>query len=278
MRRHYRPRTASKSWFYSDNYENLTWKRFAPVKDEVINPSPLFHNEIYAQTLRKLPTIFGNTADEGTDFASKTVNTTYDLRAFILSLAPFLSESALDELVIIYGSGDQPTFPNTGRYYRAASNALADLNFKCPSRVYELNSSWIYNWAVPDPEAEASGKGAHHTVELAAIWGPNNTDGNPPKSYLPGGVNEGVVKLIQAYVTSFVRSLDPNVGRVEGSPRWEKGVDGRTLRVGGVNGTAMGSIDQAEGDGFEERCRRLAPVIAALDVAPKEGTKVDLAD
>ena len=178
----------------------------------------------------------------------------------------------------MYASGDQPSFPNAGRYYRAASNALGELAFKCPSRIYEGNSSWIYNWAVPDPEAEASGKGAHHTVELHAIWGPNNTDGNPPKSYLPGGANEGVVRLMQGYVTSFVRSLDPSVGKAEGAPRWEMGVDGRTLRVGGVEGTVMGSIDQAEGEGFEERCRRLRPVIEALEVTPANGTKVNLAD
>lgn len=143
--------------------------------------------------------------------------------------------------------------------------------------MYARRSSWVYDWVVRDPADEASGSGAYHTVELHGIWGPNNTDGNPPKSYLPGGVNADVVPLMQRYVASFVRWLDPNVGRLEGAPRWEKGVDGRTLRIAGGNGTGMGSVEGVEGQGFLERCRVLEPFMEALEITPKEGTKVDLA-
>lgn len=91
-------------------------------------------------------------------------------------------------------------------------------------------------------------------------------------------MNEGVVQLMQGYVVSFVRWLDPNVGRMEGAPRWDKGVNGRTLWIRGVEGSRMGSVGEVEGEGFEERCRRLGPVMGALEVLPKEGTQVDLGE
>jgi carboxylesterase type B len=235
-------------------------------------------NAAYADTLRKTPSIFGNTANEGTEFAPTTTDSMAEFRATFSYLASFLSDSALDGLVTMYASGPQPVFPSAGRYWRATSNALTDIAFKCPSRAYAKHSSWVYDWAVPDPEDEASGSGAYHTVELHAIWGPNNTDGNPPKSYLPGGVNADVVPLMQKYVASFVRWLDPNVGRLSGAARWGKADDGRTLRIGGVNGTIMGSLEDVEGEGFEERCKVLWPVVEALEVTPPEGTKVDLLD
>lgn len=234
-------------------------------------------NAAYASTLRTTPSIFGTTANEGTDFVPRDISSPAVFRAIFQMYAPFLSTSALDGLVKIYTSGPQPAFPNAGLYWRAASNALSDIGFKCPTRAYAGRSSWVYNWVVPDPEDEASGSGAYHTVELHAIWGPNNTDGNPPKSYLPGGVNAGVVPLMQGYVTSFVRWLDPNVGRLGGAPRWEKAGDGRTLRIGGVDGSGMGSLEEVEGEGFAERCRVLWPIVEALEVTPPEGTVVDLA-
>ncbi|KAK7180473.1 carboxylesterase [Paraphaeosphaeria sporulosa] len=251
---------------------------FSPSSDKDILPSPLLMNAAYADTLRNTPSIFGTTADEGTDFAPNTTNSTAEFRGILAYIAPFLSSSALDGLVEMYASGPQPAFPNVGNYWRATSNAYGDIAFKCPTRAYAGQSSWVYDWVVPDPEDEASGSGAYHTVEKHAIWGPNNTDGNPPKSYRPGGVNAGVVPLMQGYVTSFVRWLDPNVGRAEGAPRWEKAKDGKTLRIGGVSGSGVGSLEEVEGKGFAERCKRLRPVLGALEVTPPAGTKVDLAE
>ncbi|KAK3201472.1 hypothetical protein GRF29_185g1017525 [Pseudopithomyces chartarum] len=125
------------------------------------------------------------------------LNSTSHFRALFSTAAPFLSTSALDTLVSLYATGPQPSFPNAGLYWRAASNAYGELAFKCPTRIFAGTSSWLYNYAVKDPENEASGQGTYHVAERDAIWGPNNTDGNPIKSLLPGGVNEGVVQLMQ---------------------------------------------------------------------------------
>ena len=252
--------------------------KFQPTFDPEIIPSRILLNKIYAQTLRTHPTIFGTTANEGTDFIPPSLPSPAYFRALFSSALPFLSASALDALLSIYASGPQPSFPNAGPYWRAASNAYGDIAFKCPTRILAGTSSWIYNYDVKDPADEASGEGVFHTAERDAIWGPNNTDGNPIKSYLPGGVNEGIVPLMQGYMVSFVRHLDPNVKRVGGAPRWDRGVGGRTLHITGAVGSRMGSVEEVEGEGFEERCRRLGPVIRAAEVVPEEGTIVDLAD
>ncbi|KAJ4289226.1 hypothetical protein N0V90_011568 [Kalmusia sp. IMI 367209] len=246
--------------------------KFGPTFDTDIIPSRLLLNRAYAHTLSKIPSIFGTTQNEGTKTAPQSINSTSDFRSFFLSAAPFLSDSALNDLYAMYAASEQPVFPNSGRLWRAASNAVGDISFNCPTRVYAGNSSWLYKFAPQDPALEVSGVGAYHTIELHAIWGPNNTDGNPPKSYLPGGVNAHVVPLMQRYVASFVRWLDPNVVRWKGAPAWERGGDGRVLRVAGANATAMEGNDES----LQKRCAKLWPIVEALEVSPPEGTKVDL--
>lgn len=114
--------------------------------------------------------------------------------------------------------------------------------------------------------------GAYHTVELHAIWGPRNADGNPPKSYLPGGVNAHIVPLMRGYVTSFVRWLDPNVGRMEGAPIWRLGgEEGVRLRLAGVNESAMEGVEDER-----KRCKILRPMVEAMEMEPPAGTKIDL--
>ena len=81
--------------------------------------------------------------------------------------------------------------------------------------------NWNYHWNVIDPEESREGYGVEHTVEVNAIWGPENTQGAAPDSYYPGGVNHDIVPIVQGYWTSFIRSYDPNTHRKAASPRWE---------------------------------------------------------
>lgn len=57
-----------------------------------------------------------------------------------------------------------------------------------------------------------------------------------------------------------------------GSDGWEDVEDW------GCGGDGDGGLEEVEGVGFAERCRMLWPVLEAAEVAPPEGTKVDLAD
>jgi carboxylesterase type B len=100
---------------------------------------------------------------------------------------------------------------------------------------------------VHDTSSDNSGYGVTHTVEVHAIWGPQNTKGSPA-SY--STYNAAIVPIVQGYWTSFIRTGgDPNKYRATGSPTWEEWTGSNRLRfeVGG-DGTAMEDVgtDQAQ--------------------------------
>lgn len=228
----------------------------------------------------KVPTIFGSTVDEGTKNAPQTVATLGDYHAFLLNQCSSLSNQSLqvlDQMYVLNQSG--PEFPNSGKLWRQASNAIGDFRAHCVDNFYQSliakdgGRTWTYRYGVKDPGLEAQGFGAYHTIELYAVWGPNNTDGNPPKSYLPGKTNEGIVSLVRAYWASFVRHLDPNVGRAEGAPRWEdRGLEGERMFIGGGNATRMERIDSGE----EGRCGVLEPMLRGLERGCPAGVEVEM--
>jgi len=67
--------------------------------------------------------------------------------------------------------------------------------------------SYQYLWNVSDPDQIAQGLGVPHTTEVNAIWGPESVNGNAAASYNPGGINGGIVPVVQGYWTSFIRSV-----------------------------------------------------------------------
>lgn len=72
------------------------------------------------------------------------------------------------------------------------------------------------SYNVTDPKEVADGEGVPHTIELAAIWGLAN---GGPASYNTS-LNAPIIPVIQGYWTSFIRTLDPNALRAEGTPEW----------------------------------------------------------
>lgn len=74
-----------------------------------------------------------------------------------------------------------------------------------------------------------SGYGVTHTIEVNAIWGPHNTNGGSPESYYPGHVNFPIVRVVQGYWTSFIRSYNPNTYRASGTPEWKQWGDYQRL-------------------------------------------------
>lgn len=78
-----------------------------------------------------------------------------------------------------------------------------------------------------------------------------------PKSYLPGGSNAAIIPVIQGYWTSFIRRLDPNVLRVEGSPVWEAWSEDAWRRLKfQTNATVMEEVS----DDQRGRCEWLASI------------------
>lgn len=113
-----------------------------------------------------------------------------------------------------------------------------------------------------DPDQEAEGLGTPHTVETNAIWGPENVNGAAPASYLPGGINAGVVPIIQGYWTSFIRSYNPNTYRLPGTAEWQEWTADTKQRLLFVtNGTSMESVPQDQ----RQRCAYLSSIGVALE-------------
>ncbi|KAF2732744.1 carboxylesterase [Polyplosphaeria fusca] len=227
-------------------------------------------------TYLHIPTILGSCADEGTKNVPQTTPTLAAAHAFIRSKCPSLTNSSLPVLDTLYLNVSQPTFPDSGPLWRPLANALGDIGSHCVDRIYQNTlhadgvPSWSYNYAVRDPEQEAKGFGAYHTVELFAVWGPNNTDGHPPASY--NASNAGIVPVAQAYWASFVRYLDPNVGRAGGAPVWEVWGEGRERLRFATNGTVVEGMEEAQ----DRRCGVVDPLVRALERIQPEGTRTEL--
>lgn len=113
------------------------------------------------------------------------------------------------------------------------------------------------HWNVLDPTLEAEGYGVTHTIEVNAIWGPNNVNGGAPSSY--STTNAPIVPVVQGYWTSFIRSFDPNTYRVPNTPVWEawtKGSGTYQRLMFQTNNTHMETVPQDQ----QERCAYLSSI------------------
>ena len=101
-----------------------------------------------------------------------------------------------------------------------------------------------------------------HTVEINAIWGPENVNDGAPASYEQGGVNHPIVPVVQGYWTSFIRCFDPNTHRVPGTPVWDAWTrDNDFVRLKfETNATRMESVPSDQ----QARCAYLASIGVSL--------------
>ncbi|OJD31316.1 triacylglycerol lipase [Diplodia corticola] len=203
-----------------------------------------------------MPTLWGDVTNEGTTFTPQNTSTIGDSDTFLKDQFPALSLGQLGHINDLYPVDGTPTFPGAGPYWRQVSNAYGDMRYTCPgfyvaSQYTRVGCpSWNYLWNVQDPTQVAQGLGVPHTVELNAIWGPENVNGAAPASYYPGGVNSEMVPVVQAYWTSFIKCYDPNPYRLPGTPKWEEwqyNLDtGFNRFVFETNHTRMENVDAAQ--------------------------------
>ena len=182
------------------------------------------------------------------------------MNAFLKAQFPFVTDDQLTKIDAFYPRipGD---YPNTGPFFLTLAQAYGEMRYICPgiyisSAFANLSEypSWNYRYDVHDPGMDADGSGVTHTIEVSAIWGPNNTNGNAPQSYYEGGINADAVRVTQGYWTSFIRSYDPNKYRAEGAPVWEAfGQDQARRIVIRTNDTAMEDVPEEQ----RERCAYL---------------------
>ncbi|KAK5127523.1 hypothetical protein LTR85_006862 [Meristemomyces frigidus] len=218
----------------------------------------------------KVPAIAGDDTNEGTIFTPKNTSTIGESDTFIQDQFPAITLAQLREWNKLYPVNGTPTFPNSGPYWRQVSNGYGEMRYICPgvfiSGVFAemgCNSNWNYHWNVIDPTSAANGYGVSHTIEVNAIWGPNNTGGGAPASYYQGGVNGPIVAVVQGYWTSFIRSFDPNKYRLSGTPMWEAWTQSNSYQrlMFQTNNTHMERVPADQ----QARCAYLASIGVSLE-------------
>ncbi|KAI8631886.1 vacuolar triacylglycerol lipase [Xylariaceae sp. FL1651] len=202
----------------------------------------------------KIPVIVGDDTNEGTTFTPRNAASIGDSDLFLKSQFPYLTLEYLGRINALYpnAAAANATCPAAGCYWQQVSAAYGDMRYTCPGMYissavsrFGMPRSYSYRYNVEDPAQVAQGLGVPHTVEVNAIWGPENVP-SPPASYLANGTNAAVVPVIQAYWTSFIRSFNPNTYRYPGSAYWEiwspRAQTRLLFETGG--GTTMEVVDQ----------------------------------
>ncbi|KAL8727112.1 MAG: hypothetical protein Q9181_005824 [Wetmoreana brouardii] len=223
----------------------------------------------------KIPAIYGDVTNEGTIMVPRSTKTTEDSNNWLQAQFPLLNTTQKDWIQKTYPPSEQEYSIRSGKYWHSTADAYGELRYICPGMFlndaytkHNVKGNWNYRYAVLVPGALKSGIGTPHIAELNAIWGA--PPGSPP-SYKSSNAN--MIPVLQHYWTSFIRTFDPNIHRLEGTPRWEEWgssafgggeENARRRRIlfqnGGGNVTEMESVDQ----GQWERCTVLSEMGVAL--------------
>jgi len=241
--------------------------QFNPSFDNDLIRTPMLQAFDEGRYLR-IPTIAGTCNDEGTKATPQQTNTTDEALAFVRGQTS--GTLTIDSLQLVnrtYLAAPQPVFPDAGPLWRQVANAHGDFRAHCiTARLQNAMArdgvkTFNYRYAVLDPEQEELGFGAYHVVELNGVFGPNNTDGFPPTSYAT--TNAPIVGITMAYWTSFVRSLDPNNLKLEGTPDWAawSGPQGRQRLRFQTDNMGMESMNDTQAD----NCQMFDPMLPAIE-------------
>ncbi|OJJ01935.1 hypothetical protein ASPVEDRAFT_129761 [Aspergillus versicolor CBS 583.65] len=230
---------------------------FQPVIDGDLFTAPLYH--LFAQgKFLDVPLIAGCDTNEGSLFAPNASHRS-DVSSFLQSWSPQLHGPQVQHLVDLYPPAEFAPVPGRARYFPPASQIFADGVFLCPTAWIasrrRIQRVWNYRYNVRDHVAVAAGLGVPHTFETEAIFGPGQAESIRP-GFLGAGAsystyNAAVVPLLQNYLTSFVKDLDPNSFRSSGSPFWAPFTPDSVVRLKiQTNRTAMEVMPHD----LQERC------------------------
>lgn len=208
-----------------------------------------------------VPLLFGNDANEGSEFATNAA-TTDDMVNFLQNNYPLLLTNDTTAIINLYPL--QPAITNHAAWFPSASLAYGESTFICPAvtilSTYLTAAGnnpnaplWSYRYNVLDDGNAAAGLGVPHLWESFAVFGPSSLGpASPPASYLT--YNAAVVPQVMHYFLSFIQTKDPNPLRAPGSPVWgtwgSTGTGANVSRIllqGNVTETAMEFVgsDQA---------------------------------
>lgn len=216
-----------------------------------------------------VPTIFGDVTNGGTMYAPSNTSTLEQSNEFVRNQFPALTNSQLETLNELFINPNK-TCPNVGCYWRQAANVYGEIRYLCPGLFlselladFDAPPSYNYWWDVLNPKANATGQGVVHVIETFALFGPGNNFQAAPDSYYPGELNGETSPIIQGYWTSFIRTLDPNKHRHNGTARWEAwaAMPESRLWFGTGGAIAMRAVDL----NMRERCDYLKSIAVSLD-------------
>ncbi|KAH7143732.1 Alpha/Beta hydrolase protein [Dactylonectria macrodidyma] len=212
----------------------------------------------------KVPAIMGDDTNGGTVFAPKDTSTLAQSDVFLKTQFSFLTLKQLGDINELYPNKND-TCPSSGCYWRQVSDAYGDMRYMCPGiyisnalTQYGVPDSWNYLYNVEDPDQMKQGLGVPHTVEVNAVFGPSYTGGDPPASYVEGGVNEKVTSVVQGYWSSFIRSHNPNTHRESGSVKWDAWSEKRKRRIAFETGGAT-KMEKISKD-LQKKCAYFASI------------------
>ncbi|KAL9050969.1 MAG: hypothetical protein Q9162_006320 [Coniocarpon cinnabarinum] len=219
------------------------------------------YNLLHDGKIVHVPTIFGDDANGGSVFVPNNTANLSQSNAFLHDQFPLLTLADLRRLNELYTPDNVPDLlapvnssfrQQFGASYNQVAKVYGDIRYTCPgiyaSQVFSEATgcqSWNYLYNVSDPTDIARGLGVPHTTEVNAVFGPTNIfGGGAPQSYEAGGVNEGIVSLMQGYWTSFIRTLDPNTLKKDGAATWEayEAQTGKRIVLAGAGGEDSESL------------------------------------
>jgi len=163
-----------------DLIQDYTYKLFAEGK--FIKVPTIFGKPLSFTSNPIILTTTGDDTNGGTIFTPKNTSNISQSDVFLKDQFPALTLTQLTKINSLYPKTND-TFPNSGPYWRQVSNAYQEIRYTCPglncSAVYTNASarSWNYRYNVEDPTQIAEGLGVPHTIEVNAIWGPENIFG-----------------------------------------------------------------------------------------------------
>ncbi|KAF5512700.1 putative secreted lipase [Colletotrichum aenigma] len=237
---------------------NIPLFPYGPVIDGHLltgTPSEMLRNASFA---KHRPLILGSSSTEGTIFATQA-NTTQDVNNFLKTQFPDLTEDDLAQANAQY-SYVPSTFPGVNvtkppRFYQL-SQMFGDMAFNCVASGFAAGLSragvdvYLLRDHVLDPVEVAAGFIVPHTWELQAVWGPEYAPQSVAvpgaNSYDVGGVNHGMVGVVQSYWLSFARTGgNPNAAKAVGAPFWKPYGYGERLKLQ-TNSTTMEYLHEEE--------------------------------
>ncbi|PSN73046.1 alpha/beta-hydrolase [Corynespora cassiicola Philippines] len=212
------------------------------------------HYQMYEQGRfqKNIPVIYGYASDEATpDFISnQTVNTTEEIAASIQkAVGASITDEEVNAMLAAYPESlnnisvfGRDVSPRANASLRRGPGAQWQRDAAIKTELKEIcigaffsdmfaaagqtaNYAFRYNVLDETPGGNADqGLFSPHTSALYAFWGKNSTDGNDPGCLEldpsdPLSCATGA-RLTQAYLVSFIKTLNPNTLRAAGSPEW----------------------------------------------------------